>query len=454
MERNFYNEEFEGFLKDKADQHRLYPSEKIWKNIHRQLHPRREWPYIIGALLLLLLGIASKYYVDSDEYVKGATVSANNITAPNEPAGATNNIASDNSITAGKKDNGPLSVISSRGINNNETLSLSFAPGSRNEISPLVISAPAVQSTGLFAIEKRNMPFSDLIPLYSNKRINAADLNTGQPTSLPATINGMMQRQDADPASAIVLSPDKKEKIEWQFYFTPTVSYRTLNGKATKAPYSYNGVIYSTSPGFPQNVDDAVTHKPSIGMELGMAMLYNVNKKLRIKAGMQFNYSQYLINAYNYVPEIAPYGASRNGFRSDTINVISHYRNFNGFTQTWLRNERLMISLPVGAEWTVAGKGRVQFNVAATIQPTYNLTNRAYLVSTNLKNYAEEPSLYRKWNVNSALETFLTINTGTVKWSVGPQFRYQLLSSYKNNYPIKEYLFDAGFKVGVNKTLK
>jgi hypothetical protein len=454
MERNFYNEDFEGFLKDKADQHRLYPSEKIWKNIHRQLHPRREWPYMIGALLLLLLGVASKYYMDSDEPGKNATVSANNISVPNEPPGAINGSAPGNSITPDKKDNGPLPVISSRSINNREKLSLSFAPGSNNEISSLVISGHPAQSMALFAIEKRNSPFSDLAPLYANERINVAGISTVQPYSSSPELNEMMQRQHADPASAIVLKPVKKERIEWQFYFTPTVSYRTLNGKATKTPYSYNGVVYTTSPGFSQNVVDAVTHKPSIGMELGMAMLYNVNKKLRIKAGMQFNYSQYLINAYNYVPEIAPYGASRNGFRSDTINVISHYRNFSGFTQTWLRNERLMISLPVGAEWTVAGKGRVQFNVAATIQPTYNLTNRAYLVSTNLKNYAEEPSLYRKWNVNSALETFLTINTGTVKWSVGPQFRYQLLSSYKNNYPIKEYLFDAGFKVGVNKTLK
>jgi hypothetical protein len=40
--------------------------------------------------------------------------------------------------------------------------------------------------------------------------------------------------------------------------------------------------------------------------------------------------------------------------------------------------------------------------------------------------------LYRKWNVNTGAEAFLGINTGSVKWVVGPQFRYQLLSSYKD----------------------
>jgi hypothetical protein len=108
----------------------------------------------------------------------------------------------------------------------------------------------------------------------------------------------------------------------------------------------------------------------------------------------------------------------------------------------------------LGVELTVVGNSKVSFNIASTIQPTYVINNQAYLVSTNLKNYAQEPSLYRKWNVNTGAEAFMSINTGTFKWVIGPQFRYQLLSSYKDKYPIKEHLLDFGFKVGVNKTLK
>jgi hypothetical protein len=77
----------------------------------------------------------------------------------------------------------------------------------------------------------------------------------------------------------------------------------------------------------------------------------------------------------------------------------------------------------------------------------------AYLVSSDFKNYAQEQSLMRKFNVAAGAETFVSYNAGGIQLQVGPQIRYQLLSSYKN-YPIKEFIMDAGIKVGITKTLK
>jgi hypothetical protein len=119
-----------------------------------------------------------------------------------------------------------------------------------------------------------------------------------------------------------------------------------------------------------------------------------------------------------------------------------------------LKNAHMMVSVPLGIEVSLIGNSRVKFNVASTIQPTYVINNEAYLISTNLKNYAQEPSLYRKWNVHAGAEAFLSINTGSFSWVLGPQFRYQILSSYKEKYPIKEHLMDFGFKIGVNKTIR
>jgi len=234
-------------------------------------------------------------------------------------------------------------------------------------------------------------------------------------------------------------------------YVSPTVSYRKLVGHASKSNYSYSGFAYSANLGFPTDVNDAVTHKPSVGIELGTAFIYPVSKKFRIKAGLQFNLNNYQVEAYSYIPEIAPFGA---GNFTQPINTVSYYRNFNGFDKTWLKNSHFMVSVPLGVELTVIGNKRVAFNIASTIQPTYVINNDAYLVSTNLKNYAQEPSLYRKWNIHAGGEAFMSINTGTVNWVVGPQVRYQILSSYKEKYPIKEHLIDFGFKIGVTKTLK
>jgi hypothetical protein len=142
---------------------------------------------------------------------------------------------------------------------------------------------------------------------------------------------------------------------------------------------------------------------------------------------------------------------SRRNNRADTLNTYTRYSNTNtGYKTDWLQNYYIQISTPVGVEFKIAGNEHVQFGVATTIQPTYVLGDRAYLISTDYKSYAEVPQLVRRWNVNTALETFVGYSTGRLDWQVGPQVRYQLLSSFINKYPVKENLFDFGLKVGVS----
>src|SRR5437667_9681935 len=56
MERGFYNEDIEQLLKQKADQYRMYPSDKVWKGINRSLHPRRKWYWFSFILFLTAIG--------------------------------------------------------------------------------------------------------------------------------------------------------------------------------------------------------------------------------------------------------------------------------------------------------------------------------------------------------------------------------------------------------------
>jgi hypothetical protein len=104
----------------------------------------------------------------------------------------------------------------------------------------------------------------------------------------------------------------------------------------------------------------------------------------------------------------------------------------------------------VGVEFKVKGDDRVQCGVASTVQPTYLLGDKAYVISSDYKNYANMPDLVRRWNVNTSLETFVAYSTGHLNWQVGPQVRYQILSSYLKKYPVKENLFDFGLKVGIS----
>ena len=45
MERNYYTEGFESFLKEKSDEYKLYPSEKVWNNINQKLHPTAQMAF-------------------------------------------------------------------------------------------------------------------------------------------------------------------------------------------------------------------------------------------------------------------------------------------------------------------------------------------------------------------------------------------------------------------------
>ena len=56
--------------------------------------------------------------------------------------------------------------------------------------------------------------------------------------------------------------------------------------------------------------------------------------------------------------------------------------------------------------------------------------------------------------MNAGAEAYRSYNHNGVKWQVGPQFRYQLFSSYNKAYPIKEYLMEYGIKVGITKTIR
>src|SRR5579859_2050953 len=54
-ERNFYSDEFEQLIREKTEQYKMYPSERVWKGVHNSLHTKRRW--FIGSMSLLVTGI-------------------------------------------------------------------------------------------------------------------------------------------------------------------------------------------------------------------------------------------------------------------------------------------------------------------------------------------------------------------------------------------------------------
>jgi hypothetical protein len=456
MERH-YNNDFERFLKQNADQYRLYPSTKPWKGIYSHFHGKHRW-FGLGAILLLLTGsLITVLVINSPKQnpVAQAKTSANS-SEQKAFAPASSLIGS---IEASKNNNSTL--ISDYRISSLPLTSLSFnesflATNNQNDpttnFSP-IINTPIINNyIGMTASDKLlTSPQPELLaPMF----ISLTDELTDQSSYIQAleqkrSLTSPQQKNFVSNSfdwtiESVLNSYKKKNSIGLQFNFTPTISYRKLSENKAYTQSAQNSSLY--------NINDAVTQKPAIGLEVGLTAKYSISSRVKIKTGLQFNVNRYDIKAYDYPIEPATIALAY-GSRVDSLHTISTYRNFNGNTPSWLQNLYFQIAMPIGVEVKIVGDDKVQFGVAGTFQPLYVLSDKAYLLTTDYKNYTEgsqAPGLIRRWNVNTALETYVSYSTGKLKWQVGPQMRYQILSSFVKKYPIKEHLFDFGLKVGIS----
>ena len=199
--------------------------------------------------------------------------------------------------------------------------------------------------------------------------------------------------------------------------------------------------------------NQAVRHRPDIGLELGFTLNYSVTKKLQFKTGLQLNIRQYQIDTYESGANAATL-ALVNGGRVQTVSVMSSYTNNVGFRSAKLNNKVYQIALPVGLDYQLFRFKKFGIHTQATIQPTYNINNNVYLLSTDYANYAAGNDYVRKWNINTSAGIQFSYQKGNTIWQLGPQIRYQTLPTYNNPYPIKENLIDYGFRIGWSKQFK
>ena len=133
---------------------------------------------------------------------------------------------------------------------------------------------------------------------------------------------------------------------------------------------------------------------------------------------------------------------------------LNSQNNSGLFKSDEVANETYQLSIPIGLEFRLAGKRKLQWNLATNVQPSYLLSASGYLLTNNFEKYIKAPDLLSNLNLNTAIETFLRWNVKDIQLQAGPQLRYQLFSNSQEGYPIKEHLVDYGFRIGIVKTLK
>jgi len=447
MEKNDNDVNFENFIKKTADQYRMYPSEDVWNGVHRTLHPRKKWYGFGLGLLLISTGLSVMFLVNTKK-TNLKEISEINAVPQTEQASKTINGNADVTVIPESRLSRNILTINS----NKENTIFNQIPVTIQSLDILIAENKILANT--FSQDpfiQNHIPadaITDQDEYYTgiiNNKIKNPRQEEGKEVS-HLNENLLLSTLTIESVLNTYNRNKKKNKLFFQVFFTPTVSYRKLSeNKAflqsapSNLPPSYSALY---------NINNVVTHKPDMGLELGLNVKYPVTKSINAKVGLQFNMTRYEIKAFNNPTEIATI-ALNNGRRLESLNTVSNYRNFNGGKADWLKNFYFQASVPVGVEVNLIKDEKIAFGIGSTLQPTYVLGDRAYLISSDYKNYSEVPWLIRRWNVNTSIETYVAYSTGKLNWQVGPQVRYQLLSSFVDKYPVKENLFDFGLKVGI-----
>ena len=493
MEDNFNPNNFEEFLKEQVRNHRMYPTDTVWRDINKKLHGDKKWPGLtIAAFTLLSATIAICVYFTpqpdifnvkpATNELKNSTLlhSQNNIaldrltsspSLASNSDGAIKNQLADNSVIPSdisvNNTNKDKNKISRKAISPDKTLT-SAGEGGNKIIVEKNNNGKALENQGEFNsgsnaaasvsrdLAKNNVVNSTL-PLIGGLEITPPDKIKSSGKHRAAKddndknmVDGFLKEQKNDVSLYTTSKPKSlKNKFGFQIYLAPSISYRKLlEDKSVLKEGTSSGPV---GLNYVADVNKVVRHRPGNGLEAGISILYNLSDNFRIKSGFQFNVRQYSIEAYRSNTELASI-ALVGAHGIDTVNTPAIYRNNNGFYSTELVNRYYQLAIPIGVEWEIIGNKTIQLNVAGSIQPTYLVNRNAYLISTNFKNYSENPEMVRSFNINSNIETFVSFKAGYFKWQIGPQLRYQPYSTFIPQYPIKEHLMDYGIKIGLSKT--
>ena len=437
MDGQYDHNDFEHFIKQNADAHRLYPSDRVWTNMYSRLHGKRR--RTLALLLLVPLLSGAGLFLLQAPYEKTTHVYGTAKLRPSITYGAQEEIAHE--VTANE--------VAAREFTAREFTAHEAAAHE-------TFSAPLTETT-----EVRVPSENNLAAVESNPGLATTDLlspveataNTQATDDIP--VKEYIQEEKYPLSIESVVNSSQRQlhqpRFKWQIHFTPTVSYRTL--QEDQKFIAQARISSSAASAFNTTTTDlasVIRHRPDIGMQLGFTGTYPISKKIDWVTGIQFNVSKYDIAAYNYPSEVATIALMNPWGGTSTVSTITSFRS-NGFRSTanWLRNYYYSVSMPIGLQWRVLGKKHTHWGISATVQPTYVVGNRSYVISADYQNYAEVPYLINKWNLNVGFETFARFQLGKNDFQVGPQIRYQALSSFKKGYPVQEHLYDFGIKLGM-----
>ena len=483
MEENNYRDEFELFLKESADEFKMIPSRKVWYSLYNNLHPDKKWPSMAVCLFILTailyIGIANNNSL-SNAAKKASSENFNNLqneknkdnnftflakdystlkkanpstfslgsTQKNSLSMETTEdefIFTDNSFATIPNEGSVITAVESEIQLNNEATKISVRKEitglQKNEIPNQLNAAISSGSTPTTVFVNENEQKNEALDQITGTENLSKLLNAKEPFTQLNDINTVDKSWLEDFAFRNKPAINKlKQNGSLSYYITPSLGYRILS-KVKKNKF-YNASLAAART----NIDETeFLNSAALNLEAGAIFQYTISKKLRLKVGVQGNYT-------NYVSSVTVLGHPLQ--TSITLNNNSNHIRSSKFSanagKDKINKTTVQVALPLGADFKIAGNKKIGWYAGGSLQPTYVVGGSAYVLSSDEKYYISENNLLRKFNLNTAIETFISLKSSNgIVLNVGPQFRYQLLSTYKKAYGYTENLYNVGIKIGV-----
>ena len=252
------------------------------------------------------------------------------------------------------------------------------------------------------------------------------------------------------PAKVSLQHKKKNARVTWLFYATPTISSVYFNGKSLK---SKNLQSNNLSPIIinPNEVGNQMRYNARAGLNLGTEMNYSLSKGWQLISGLQLSYTGYNILSHKVHPSFAELVLREGDYGTVSKRYITYYGSGEGQDEITLHNNSVQLSLPVGVSRSVWQNNNVEISISATVEPLLVLHANAYMLSADGRNYVNDPDLMRQSNVSGQIGSTISFSGDKVKWHIGPVIRYQVLSTFKNIYPVNEHLIDYGIRIGISR---
>ncbi len=500
MEDKNNDNDFEQFLRSSIEDFKMIPSRKIWYGIYNSMHPDRKWPSIAVCLIILtavmFVGVANNNSISNSARKNTAeNLLVSSLITPTEQNILTSiartqttfdKLANNTKQAAGDIiSNYNTTVYYTKNNsckNNSKQYFASFTTATKSNINNAEnINTETLSITLSNATLEKNIHDANedagLIALHEEiKNTQEADakmvihISNGNTTDIDNNFEkNTIAKQLADDAkkslvksntitteekliNEVNLSNNKphlkklKENGSMSYYLTPSIGYRsiTTNQNNTKSPVSSNSFAASSNGGIAQQSTKDVV---ALNLELGAVLQYKVAKNVRFKTGLQVNYTNYISKVTQLDHPTQTTLAVTNTGQSNNYRATSYATKEGG---TNLNKTTWQVAVPIGLDIKIAGNNKLKWYVGAAAQPTYVLAGNAFVLSADERYYISESALLNKWNLNTAVETFLSFKpSANVTLNIGPQFRYQLFSSYKKTYNYSEKLYNVGVKVGL-----